>query len=171
MERIRKTEFLGREFLLWLWFRCETHEGRFDLGEDGYAELWLDRKIVLQSESDAGLEKVICSGDSPYLREARFALTKNKEIVEVMVRLTLGDNAWSFTLDSVFLNFKSFMTPKVLMDKNQDPDGLFYDKFLLIEKAVTTMDAIFGAFIRLRISPEWEARELPEMVQWIKEGI
>ena len=109
--------------------------------------------------------------DNPDLREARFALTRNKEIVEVMVRLTLGDDAWTFILDSAFLNFKSFMTPKVLMDRDQDPDGLFYDKFSLIEKAVSTMDAIFGAFIRLRVSQEWEAQELPEMVRWIKEGI
>ncbi len=104
LDRIKKSEFLGREFLLWLWFRSEREEGRFDMGEDGYAELWFGRKIVLEAENDEGVEKVTCSGENPLLREARFALTKNKEITEAQVKLTIGDHQWSFVLDSTWLN-------------------------------------------------------------------
>ena len=170
MERVRKSEFLGREFLVWLWFKSDIDEGRFDLGELGYAELWLDRKIVLQSETDEGTEKITCSGDRPYLREARFALTKDKQVIEAMLRLMIGDNEWSFVLDSTWMNFKSFKTPKVLMDKNEDPEGLFYEKFFLLEKAVNIMNAVFGLFVKIRTSPAWEREELPALKKWINEG-
>jgi hypothetical protein len=170
LDRIKKSEFLGREFLLWLWFRSEREEGRFDMGEDGYAELWFDRKVVLEAENDEGVDKVTCSGENPLLREARFALTNNKEITEVHVKLTIGDHQWSFALDSTWLNFKSFKTPKVPPADDENPDGLFYDKFFLIEKALTAMDVIYASFIKIRVSPEWQTHEFPAMVKWISEG-
>lgn len=170
IEKVRQTEFLGREFLLWLWYRSEINEGRFDLGEDGQVELWFDRRIVLQSESDEGIEKVTCSGDNLHLREARFALTKNKEITEAMIKLTIDNNEWSFILDSTWMNFKSFKTPKVMQDSKEDPEALFHEKFFLIEKALTTMDAIYASFIKIRTSPEWDTHELPAINRWVTEG-
>ena len=170
MERVQGSEFLGREFLVWLWFKREIDEGRFDLGELGYVELWFDRKIVLQSETDEGTEKIACSGDNPHLKEARFALTKNKQIIEAMLKLMIGDHEWSFVLDSTWMNYKSFTTPKVLLDKDEDPEGLFYEKFFLLEKAVNAMDSIFSIFVKLRTSPEWEKEELPALQKWISEG-
>ena len=170
LERVKKHEFLGREFLLWLWFRSETRQGIFDLGKEGQAELWLERRIVLQSEGDQGLEKVTCSGDNPDLKEARFALTENKEITEATVRLTIENLEWTFTLDSQWMNFRSFKTPKVTQDKGEDPEGLFYEKIYLIEQAVSAMEAIFSAFIRLRVSPAWEGEELPAIIQWTRQA-
>ena len=170
MERVRNTEFIGREFLLWLWFRSETNHGKFDLEDRGIAELWFDRKVVLQSDGEGAVEKIICSGENPHLREARFALTENKAITEAMLKLTIGDNEWSFVMDSTWMNFKSFKTPKVMQDRAEDPEGLFYEKFFLIEQAVSAMDAIFSAFINLRVSSDWEKKELSALLEWIKEG-
>jgi recombination associated protein RdgC len=170
VDRAGNGEYLGREFLVWLWFKTETREGRFDLGEQGVAELWFDRRVVLQSESDEGTEKIVCTGDNPHLREARFALTEKKQIVEAMIKLTIGDHTWSFVLESKWMNFKGFKTPRVLQDKNEDPDGLFYEKFLLIDQALKAVDAVFAAFIKVRSSPEWEAEEVPALLKWIDEG-
>lgn len=170
MEKVRDTEFLGREFLLWLWFRCETREGLFDLGEEGHVELWIDRKVVLEAEGDEGVEKIACTGENSRLREARFALTRKKEITEAMITLVKGGEEWSFTLDSTWLNYKTFKGPKVVQDKKEDPEGLFYEKYFFIEKALAVMDAIYGAFIRLRVSPEWKTTELPAVARWIRAG-
>ena len=170
LDRVRESEYLGTEFLLWLWFRSETNNGRFDLGDGEVVELWFDRKIVLQSETDEGIEKITCSGDNPHLREARFALTENKQITEVMLKLIIGENTWSFILDSKWMNFKSFKSPKVMLDTDEDPDGLFYEKFLLIEQAVAAVNAVYAAFIKARTSPEWETEEIPAIRRWIGEG-
>jgi hypothetical protein len=140
------------------------------LGEGGRAELWFDRKIVLESEGEQGMEKIVCSGDHPYMREARFALTENKEVTEAMVRLNINDHEWSFSLDSAWLNFKSFKTPKTMQDIKEDPEGFFYEKMFLIEQAVSAMDLIFSTFVKLRLSGEWETRALPALLEWIKKG-
>jgi hypothetical protein len=169
-EKVRDNEFLGREFLVWLWFRSDVREGRFSLGEAGDAELRLDGRIVLQSDAGEGAEKVICLGENSHLREARFALAESKTITEAMLKLVIGDYQWSFILDSTWMNFKSFKTPKVMQDNEKDPDGLFYEKFALIEQALSAMDFIYASFIKIRLSPDWDAVELPALLQWIKEG-
>ncbi|GAG02426.1 unnamed protein product [marine sediment metagenome] len=171
MDRVRKSEFLGQEFLLWLWFRSETNQGIFDLGDAGKAELWLDRKLVLQSESDDEVAKITCSGGNPsQLKEARFALTENKRITEAMLKLIIGDDEWSFIIDSTWMNFKSFKAPKVMQAGKDDPEGFFYEKFFLIEQAVSAMDRIYASFIKIRTSSDWESRELPALTEWIEKG-
>jgi recombination associated protein RdgC len=170
LDKVRKTEFLGREFLAWLWFRAETDRGLFDMGEKGTAELWFDGKITLQSENEMGAETIICAGRTSNMREARFALAEDKEVVQATVKLGIGDNQWSFVLDSTWMNFSTFKSPKVMQDRGEDPDGIFYEKMFLIEEAVSAMDEIYSSFIKLRLSPEWSDQERPALVKWISEG-
>ena len=170
LEKVRETQFLGREFLVWLWFRAETEKGVFDLGGKGPAELWFDGKITLQSENEMGMETIICAGNTSNMKEARFALAEDKEVVQATVKLVIGDNQWSFVLDSTWMNFSTFKSPKVMQDRGEDPDGIFYEKMFLIEEAVSAMDEIYSAFIKRRLSPEWTYEERPALVKWISEG-
>ena len=169
LEKVRKTDFLGREFLAWLWYRSETEQGHFQLG-DKTVEIWFDGKIVLEGENERGLETVSCSGQSQDMKEARFALAENKEIVQATVVISMEDNQWSFVLDALWMNFKTFKTPKVVQDKKDDPDGLFYEKIYLIEAAISAMDDIYVEFLKRRLSPEWSDNELPALAKWIRDG-
>ena len=108
LEKVRETQFLGREFLVWLWFRAETDRGLFDLGGKKTAELWFDGKITLQSENERGKETIICAGEASNMKEARFALAEDKEIIQATVKLVIGDNQWSFFLDSISMNLSNF---------------------------------------------------------------
>lgn len=170
LDKVRETESLGREFLAWLWFKTETGEGVFDLGEVGKAELWFDGRMTLQREHDLGVETITCTGNHPHMKEARFALSEKKDITQALVKLSLGDNQWSFILDSTWLNFRTFKTPRVMQDKKDDPDGLFYEKMFLIEEAVAALDEIYAYFMKLRFDPEWNDKELPALKKWIGEG-
>ncbi len=169
LDRVRETESLGREFLVWLWHMTETEQGVFDLEKSGKAEVWFDRRMTLQAEHDMGVETITCSGDHPNMREARFALFEKKEITQALIKLTIGDNQWSFMMDSTWMNFRSLKTPKVMQDKDEDPDGIFYEKMYLIEEALGAMDAIYAEFIKLRTSPEWETEARPALIKWIQE--
>lgn len=170
LEMVRKTEFLGREFLLWLWYKSETEEGIFDLGDKGKAELWLEGKIMLQSETERGVEIITCEGETSDMKEARFALAEGKEIRQATVKLAIGDNRWSFVLDAAWMNLRSFKTPRVMNDSAEDPDGLFYEKAYLIEEALAAMDQIYAAFMERRLSPEWETEDRGIIGQWIRQG-
>jgi recombination associated protein RdgC len=105
------------------------------------------------------------------MREARFSLKAGKDILQASIVLSINNNEWSFILDSTWFNFKSFKTPKVMQDKRDDPDGLFYEKMYLIEEALFAIDEIFVSFIQLRLSPEWEHDIAPAITQWINETV
>ena len=170
LDRVRETEFLGRDFLVWLWFKSETGDRIFDLGAAGTAEIWFDGKMTLKTEDDEAVGSITCSGVNPHLREARFALTKGKKVTQAAVRLALGDDEYSLSLDSTWMNFSAFKTPKVVQDNDDDPEGLFYEKTGLIEKAISAIDIVFSSFIKLRISEDWKSRELPALKEWIDKG-
>ena len=170
LEKVRETEFLGNEFLVWLWYRAETGRGVFDAGEKGSAEIMFDGKITLQSETERGMETITCAGETPDMKEARFALAEDKKVTQAAIKLDIGDNQWSFVLDSTWMNFKTFKTPRVIQDRKEDPDGVFYEKMFLIEEAVSVMNKLYESFIKLRVSPEWEAEERPALIKWISQG-
>lgn len=170
IKKMKETEFLGREFILWLWFRSEIKGGVFDLGEGDRAELWLAGKMTLCSDTDRGTDTMTCSGSSAFMREARFALADRKTIKKAAVKLTFHNSEWAFVIDSEWMNFRSFKTPPVIQNREEDPEGLFYEKVLLTEQAVKVMDRILGLFIKIRLSSDWEEEELPAMKKWINEG-
>ena len=170
MERVKRTEFLGREFLVWLWYRSETREALFDLGETGTVELWFEGKVALEGEGEERGSEVTCKGAGSRLREARFALTRNKKISKAEIRMLKGDDEWSFTLDAAWLDVHSLKTPRVMQDVGEDPDGLFYERMFLIEQPIAVVQALFSQFIRLRLSPEWRSEEQPALEAWIRKG-
>jgi len=170
IEKIRETEFLGKDFLLWLWFKSVTGHGIIDLKGACEIELRFVGKITLISEDDDTAGTVTCSGTNSIFKEARFALAQGKKIISSGIKLVIDEEEYSFTIDFKWFNFKAFKTPKVIQDDNDDPDGLFYEKAGLIEKAASAMDSLFAFFIKLRISSEWKSREMPELTAWIRAG-
>jgi hypothetical protein len=169
LEKIEKTETIGAEFLLWLWFKSETQDGTIDIDGNQQIEIRIDGTITLENNETGG--KVSCSGNNVMMKEARLALMENKRITMMTIRLILnGEDEFSFKLDSGWMNFRALKTPKVLQDFKEDPEGMFYEKIGLIEKAVAVMDSIFMKYIKLRISPEWKNDELPVLISWIGKG-
>lgn len=168
LERVEQAGFVGREFLVWLWYRSETNDGVFEIPELGPVELWFDGGITLKSEQGEAVETVTCSGGGSASREARFALAGGKMITRASLRLIRGEDEWTFVLDSDWLDFRSLRTPRVMQDVREDPDGLFYERIFLIEQPVAVVEALFKEFVLLRVSPGWEEDELPALEEWIR---
>jgi recombination associated protein RdgC len=167
LELLHDKEFLGREFLTWLWFRSETQQGTFTLDDSQQAGLWFDDKVVLQSE---GKEIITCQGENSALTEARHALRDGKKVTQARIKLIIGDDEWSFCLDSGWLNFRGLKTPKVMLDTKEDPDGLFYEKVFLLDKVVSVVEQVFIQFLKVRISDQWNTKEAPAIRQWMQDS-
>lgn len=170
IERVKQTEFLGREFLTWLWFRSESGEGVFELDELGTVEVLFDGRMTLEPDGEEGGDMVTCSGAGSRLDEARFALTKGKKVTRASLRLLRGDDEWHFSTDAAWLNIHSLKMPRVMQDAHEDPDGLFYERMFLIEQPIAVVNALFEVFVGLRVSPEWGRVELPALKEWIRRG-
>ena len=60
VDRIEKRRFVGREFLLWLWFESEVLEGTLSTKEHGSFGLWIERH---QAHRRAALASTLTGGD------------------------------------------------------------------------------------------------------------
>ena len=171
LELLQTREFIGREFLTWLWFKSETSEGLFSPEGADPCQLWLDDRVTLKSDGEEKVQQVICQGADSYLTEARHALMEGKKVTQARIKFIQGDNEWAFTLDAAWLNFRSLKPPKVMADIQEDPEGLFFERLHLIKKAEDILEAVFLDFVKLRISKKWYAEELPAFRNWIKKSL
>ncbi len=171
LDEVRESESLGRDFLVWLWFRSETMERPFLLQGGEEVDLWFEGKVTLQSNGDRGGETIVCTGESGRIREARFALGEGKKLTRARMHLRAGDNEWTFELDSTWMNVHALKTPGVFRESGEDPDALFYERVFLVEKLLSLVDQIFAHYVETRLSPVWEAEELPRLIKWVRDGI
>jgi recombination associated protein RdgC len=175
LEHIAKTEFLGSEFLTWLWFKSETNNGLFDIEEVGKIELWFYDDLKLEKGGKLDKESLVCKGSASDLKEAKLGLSAGKKLKEARIKLIVDDEEWFLTLDSLYLDFKQLKTPKVEIDsfesEQNEKDALFYEKIFLIEKAVSIIDNLLQLFIKDRMSPQWASESVAALNQWIRRGI
>lgn len=168
---IQEKKYLGREFLTWLWFQSDMNLGEITLEDATKFEIWLDNRVILEPDDEESGEKVICHGEHSEMYEARQALGQGKKITQARFKLSLNDQDWSFTLDDIWLNFKTCKTPKVMLDKGEDPEGLFFEKTFLIQEAVRLVEQLFFHFLKLRLSPEWQDTHLAAIKKWVHQPI
>ena len=89
LTRINRTQFLGREFLTWLWYRSELSEGLFQRDGETF-EVWFDAKLVLESLGDIKEQSAIKSENPTETEEARASLQTGKQVREAQLRLIQG---------------------------------------------------------------------------------
>src|SRR5262249_25422602 len=86
LERIEKRRFVGREWLLWLWFESEISEATLRTAEHGEFGLWIERVLVLSATKN---EVTRIKGALPAsAREAKEALLLGKLPESAGLRLT-----------------------------------------------------------------------------------
>ncbi|MBM4326690.1 MAG: hypothetical protein FJ118_05935 [Deltaproteobacteria bacterium] len=174
LEILKQKAFLGREFLTWLWFKSEQSGGRVELRGDSVVEvIFLNRLTLDLSEADTP-QSVTIKGEHSELREGLAALREGKKIEETRVSLRGSVNEFTLTLKGTWLSFGSLRTPPALPVDEAEPEdeweASFLEKISLVEEGIGLVDALFGHFLKLRLSPNWETHELPAIRAWVAKG-
>ncbi len=164
---LEEGRFLGYEFLTWLWFFTEVNDGPVKLADNRQAEVHLGETLTLTLPGE-GKERVVCTTQANALHEARTALRQGKLVEQTQVYLSVGDNEYSFTLDSSLWAIKGLKTPKQMPDYDkEDPDGQFLEKMYFLEEVASVLDVLYGKFLTERLSPGWDTDMQPRIRQWI----
>lgn len=108
-ERIELRRFVGREWLLWLWFESEIFETTLSTREHGSFGLWLSGRLLLS----AGKETTAIKGTEPGRhRDAKEALLRGKLPELASVHLAWADHQATFTLKADSLGIVGLRLPK-----------------------------------------------------------
>lgn len=159
---------LGQEFLTWLWFRSSIG-GIFNDASGRPFSVSMEQRIVVQGGEGEHVETASVYGIDSELREARMGLTTGKKVTRALLRLERGPEEWQVSLKAADFSLGSLKTPKIekSVGADDDPDALLLEKLYLVESCLELIDALYAAFLRVRLDAAAWKDEVTALRQWM----
>ena len=163
-------DFLGNEFLLWLWWLTEAHEGlvrvQSPYEREVEAAVLIDQSLDMDCAWGATGKQTL-RGDGPTrLVEAGDALRTGKWPRKAGLILSDGEHQWELSLQGDRMTIGSAALPEI--DEAPGPRELVDARLGLTRQLSDTLDALYTRFLTDRTGSGWPG--LRERIgQWISE--
>jgi len=165
----RRYQFVGDEFLTWLWYIIERDTRLLNRLDKDLAALEIGNRMVFENRyrRDSG-ETVTVKGEEANMDEGLLALKKGAMVTEVNLVYRSGDQEWRFNLKGESLNISSLRVPESgKVETKEDIEGAVIEKIYFYEKILNLINGLFKYFIKIRVSNEWSSKTVPAMRKWI----
>lgn len=160
VERIERNRFVGREFLLWLWFESHVLETNLHASSGVSCSLWLETRMTLAFEKEESLLKGVTPASTP---EAREALRQGKLPKEARLRMISGELEFAWVMKADTLGLASLSVPAQLKKKEDEVQEILYERMRLAEELEGALEALYSDFLTLRLSEAWAETVLPAL--------
>jgi hypothetical protein len=160
-------DFLGNEFLLWLWHEADHRSGIILTESAGEVTLYIDRSLDLDcAYGQTGRDTL--RGDGPSrMPEARDALRSGKLPRKAGLVVDAFKSQCMLTLNAETLAVGSAKLPEI--EDAETSRVVFEERIALIRDLGATLDALLETFLKSRASSAWEG-QVTAMRKWIIEG-
>lgn len=157
-------DFLGNEFLLWLWYFLENESDTLKLSDDSEVAAMLARTLTLECpRGQTGKESI--SSDSPTrLPEAKRALQAGKLPRKVGLTVVRHDRQYELTLQAESLAVSAARLPA---PEEEDDRALLEERIANVRGLLETLDLLYSAFLQRRLGEPWTA-ELAKVKKWLQ---
>jgi len=156
-------DFLGNEFLLWLWYVLDVESDSIKLSDQSEAVVMLARTLTLECpRGQTGLE-TIRSEVPTKLPEARRAIQAGKWPRKTGITLVRHDEQYDLTLQAETLAVNS---AKLQVPDEDNERARHEGRIDQIRQLIETLDLVYDAFGRRRCSHDW-SKELAKMQKWM----
>jgi hypothetical protein len=165
-----KYQFLGNDFLTWIWFLIENdHPISSLLNSTDAVTLEVGNSIVLENNlGDKSKEKISIKGDKAGLEEGTTALKKGAFVTQINLICKINEDEYKFTIKGDSFNITGLKTPKTDLSHNDDElEGLVLEKSFFCFKIFSIIDTLFLNYIEQRTSDEWNHKGLQDIKNWI----
>ncbi len=191
-DRIEKRRFVGREFLLWLWFESEVLDATLSTAEHGPFGLWIEKRLALS----AGKVSTKITSSSPGAgREAKEALLAGQLPESAGIRVAWNGDETSFTLKAEQLAFSGLKLQTVLGkeesargtlveelkpkprarkrrgradEESDEAHEAFYERMRMTQEFEGLIETLYRDFLALRLSGAWEESVHPLLQAWAR---
>ena len=156
-------DFLGNEFLLWLWWRWETQSDTIQLSDDSEVTGMFARTLALECPLGESGKGTITAEDPTYLPEAAQAIRSGKLPRKAGLILVRHGEQYELTLQA-----ETFVVSgaKIQVDEEAEGRGIFEDRIESLRGLKETLDLLLQAFCGQRIGKSWSS-ELEQMRRWL----
>jgi hypothetical protein len=164
VDLIESRQFLGSEFLTWLWFKTECYDGLVDIDGFGQVDVIFDDRMTLESYLAETEKNVIKGGEPAYSPEAKTALREGKAPVSASFKFIHDGREWSFRFKSEGFAMTSVKIPAVKFDRKEEQ---FYERMKLVSDLEAMIEVLYEEFLTIRLSPLWDDQMVPAIEDWI----
>jgi len=163
----RRYQFLGNEFLTWLWFMIETDQNRLRQYDPDLISLNIGSRLVLENTRNNAKETITIKGDEANLEEGLVALKKGAVVTEMHLSYKSVGQDWLFSLKGESLNISNLKLPETgPVETPEDLEGVVIEKAYLLEKVIGLVNNLFSHFIKLRVSDTWRNQTVSQIRKW-----
>lgn len=157
-------DFLGNEFLLWLWFQLDAANDTLTLGDGSQAAVMLAKTLSLECPRGETGKETIASDGPTRLPEARRAIQAGKLPRKVGLIVVRHDQQYDLTLQGETLGIGAARLPAV---EEAEERARLEERVTQIRHLLETMDLLYDLFVQTRASSAWN-KELARMQKWLK---
>jgi hypothetical protein len=158
-------DFIGNEFLLWLWYYTDVHSDTIKLADNSEVTLMLARTLNLECPRGVTGHETISHEGPTRLPEARRAIQSGKLPRKVGLTMVRHSEQYELTLHAETLAVGGAKLPPP--DEGADARGKLDDRANQLRSLIETLDLLYDAFGQKRFGKEWE-QELLGMQKWLK---
>jgi hypothetical protein len=157
-------DFLGNEFLLWLWFAVEKESETFKLSDGSEVSLMLARNLLLECPRGMTGKETITSDGPTRLPEARRAIQAGKMPRKVGLTLNRHDKQYEFTLhaESLTISGAKMPAPEELEERPR-----LEERVTSLRHLLETMSLLYEVFTLRRLGAGW-SKDLGAMQKWLQ---
>ncbi len=159
-------DFLGNEFLLWLWYVVDSEGDVLTLPDESDVTIMFTKSLVLECpRGETGRETIQSEGPTR-LPEARRAIQAGKMPRKAGLTIARHDNVYELTLHAESLALTGARLPPT---EEEDDRARLEARVGQIRELIETLDLMYQSFGEQRFSPDW-SKNLTEMRKWLQQG-
>jgi len=160
-------DFLGNEFLLWLWHTLAMETDTIKLVDGTEAAVMFAKQLVLECpRAETGRQVVTCDGPTQ-LPESRRAIQTGKLPRKAGLIVTRQGQQYEFTLQAETFDVTGAKLPKIETNGNGNGRARLEERVEQIRHLAQTVDVLYYTFLDRRLSSHWQAK-LKQIVCWLQ---
>jgi hypothetical protein len=157
-------DFLGNEFLLWLWWTLEMQSETIQLEDGSEVVVMLNRTLALECPKAYSGKETILAEAPVRLPEAHHAIKSGKLPRKSGLLLLRHGVQYEFVLQAETFGVSG---AKIKVADDQEETGAVADARIDgLRSMAETIDLLYGAFCARRVSKAW-ATDVKQMRQWL----
>ncbi len=160
-------DFVGNEFLLWLWHALSTTDGSFQIDDRTTLQIAVDQVMDQQCAWDARGKMGLRAHGPLRLPEAGEALKHGKWPRKVGMILADGSNGYELTLQGETLAVSAAKLPDP--DETEHPREVIEQRLQQIAELSGYLDGLFGLFLKERTGDQWKST-VKTIREWADHG-
>ena len=161
-------DFLGNEFLTWLWHEAAVNEGVIDLENQGHATVFFDRSLDLDCSYGMTGRDALRGDGVTRMPEALDGLRSGKVPRKAGLTVEFTGDQFSFSINGESFAITALKLPEV--EEADTPRVLFEERIAMLRMFSILIDSLFRDFLKTRFSSTWPGRT-KDISKWISKQV